>query len=331
MRFTTFHTLNEILSYPAVRDWFRYLFLNDQLELFSEEMRNLPLRFAAFRGTTPWGSNLLGLCDQIVDTANLVLEMEEGKRRCLALTDWTDWRPCEDNNPAFLITTDVTTAAPSKRPALFICPGGGYEFVSFQNEGTPIQILAEKNGYAAFMLRYHVSPYEYPTPQMELLSAVAYLKEHADEYAIDPDRIAIIGFSAGGHLCASSAALYKKLMPVAAPKAVVLGYPVITLEKGITHEGSARALLGNRAELRAALSVDQMVTEDYPPTFVWACMDDDAVPCENTKRMAASLQEKGVCHECKLYPTGGHGCGLAYENSAWRWSTEMFRFLKEYV
>lgn len=338
--FTTFDTINDILSAPGMRKWFHFLYAEEQFDWFPGELWDQPLRMAAFQGQTPWGGNLQGIAEQMIDTANLVLELQAGTRQCLHLHDWNVWEPEEgaslqDPEQTFLITPSVRVDHADEstmRPALIICPGGGYEFVSFQNEGTPIQILAEKKGYAAFILRYRVAPSRYPEPQMDLLETIRYVREHAAQYHVDPGRIGIVGFSAGGHLCASSAALYQKLLPEARPNAVALGYPVISLEKGVTHEGSALALFGKDDEaLRREFSVENLVTSDYPPTFAWACRDDDTVPCENTERLEAKLKELGIPHECRYYPTGGHGCGLAYDNAAWKWSMEMFSFLGKYL
>lgn len=338
--FSAFDTLNDILSTHGMKKWFHFLYAEEQFDWFPGELWDQPLRMAAFRGQTPWGGNLQGIAEQIIDTANLVLELQAGKRRCLHLHDWNVWEPEEgaslqDPEQTFLITPPVSVDHADEsemRPALIICPGGGYEFVSFQNEGTPIQILAEKKGYAAFILRYRVAPSRYPEPQMDLLETIRYVREHVAQYHVDPGRIGIVGFSAGGHLCASSAALYQKLLPEARPNAVALGYPVISLEKGVTHEGSALALFGKDDEaMRREFSVENLVTPDYPPTFAWACRDDDTVPCENTERLEAQLKEVGIAHECHYYPTGGHGCGLAYDNSAWKWSMEMFSFLEKYL
>lgn len=335
--FSSFDTLSDILAAPGMKKWFHFLFLKDKLNLFPKELWNLPLRQAAFRGQTPWGSSLQGLAEQIVDTANLVLELQTGRRQCLHLHDWHDWEPegkadLQDPEQTFLITPRAGEEEDTKKPALIICPGGGYEYVSFQNEGTPVQIVAEKRGYAAFMLRYRVAPSHYPKPQLDLLETIQYVRANAGKYHVDPNRIGVIGFSAGGHLCASAAALCQTLLPEGRPNAVVLGYPVISFEKGAAHEGSVLALLGqDDAALRRELSVENLIKPDFPSTFAWACRDDESVPCENTERLEGKLEEMGVAHDCRFYPTGGHGCGLAYENSGWKWSLDMFSFLEKHL
>lgn len=335
--FSTIDSLTDILSAPGMRKWLPYLFAEDHFNLFPKEVWEEPLRLSAFRGRTPWGSDLRGIAEQLVDTANLILEIQSGKRRCLHLHDWEAWEPIEGadlqgGEQTFLITPPPLETEEEKRPALMICPGGAYEFVSFQNEGTPIRIVAEQKGYVTFMLRYRVAPSRYPDPQMDLLDSIRYVRKNAAKYQVDPNRIGILGFSAGGHLCASAASLADKLLPEGKPNAVALGYPVISFKKGVAHEGSVFALLGKDDEaLREELSVENLIMADYPPTFAWACLDDDCVPPENTKKLEERLKEMGIMHECLYYPTGGHGCGLAYDNSAWRWSLEMFRFLEKYL
>ncbi len=333
--FTTNNSLTDILSAPGMKKWIPFFFAEDQFDLFPKELWEEPLRLSAFRGQTPWGTNLLGLAEQLVDTANLILEIRSGKRQCLHLHDWKAWEPIEGEvlqggDRTYLVTPPPLAKTEERKPALIICPGGAYEFVSFQNEGTPIQTAAEQKGYVTFMIRYRVAPSRYPDPQMDLLHSIRYVRENAAKYQVDPDRIGIVGFSAGGHLCASSAALAEKLLPEGKPNAVVLGYPVISFEKGVAHEGSFLALFGKDDEaLRKEFSVENLIKADYPPTFAWACMDDDCVPPENTKKLENRLKEMGVAHECLYYPTGGHGCGLAYDNSAWKWSLEMFAFLEK--
>ena len=111
------------------------------------------------------------------------------------------------------------------------------------------------------------------------------------------------------------------------PDKITLCYPVISLEKE-AHEGSAKALTGGKKELRTALSVEHLVRENYPPTFLWTCADDDCVPPSNTVRMGEALERAGVLHEMHVYPSGGHGCALAFSKSACDWSQEMLRFFE---
>ena len=366
--YTTLNSLNDIRKNPDVMKWLHFLFSKDTLDFFPEEYADDPLRLSGYRGHTSWGQDLREMADQLADAANLALELETGRRACLRLKDWEPFAPSgnedlSDPDTAFLITpetsdhfsagqagNDQTSSARSdngqitsarsdngqtssaqsgsSRPCVIICPGGGYEFVSFQNEGTPIQTFFEQRGFAAFILRYRVAPSRYPDPQMDLLRTIRYVRDNADRYGIDPARICVTGFSAAGHLAASCAALCDELLPGSRPDALVLGYPVITMKKGVTHEGSFLGLTGGDESMREALSCENLVGDTYPPTFVWACEDDGCVPCENTRLLDKALTAHGIRHEAHLYPTGGHGCGLAFGNSAWSWSRDAVHFLR---
>ena len=335
MMFTSQNTLNEIMKEPEVRRWFPVLYRMNLLDPL-EQLRDLPLEEAVkqadIREMSPERQR-----DSILETANLIREILEGKRSCLRLYTWEDWQPKEtfdagDPDNIFLITPRKTDPAQSlKRPVLLIAPGGAYDHVSYRNEGTPLQRRAEEKGYAAFMIRYRVSPSRYPLPQSDLLSTIRYLRQNAECYQADPEKIVIAGFSAGGHLCASAAAKYKELgFEDCRPDAVVLGYPVISSDPEIAHEDSIRSLLGEQYdELREQVSMEHQVSSDFPPAFVWACQDDALVPAENSIRFAESLRKAKIPFECHIYRWGGHGIGLGEETSAARWSEEMFRFLNE--
>ena len=143
---------------------------------------------------------------------------------------------------------------------------------------------------------------------------------------MDPDNILTLGASAGGHLCASQAALAKR--EEEKPDKVCLCYPVISFTEE-PHEGSAELLTGGDASLREMLSAENLVTESYPETFVWTCADDDCVPPSNAVRMGAALKKAHVRHELFVYPSGGHGCGLAFSKEAHDWSRAMVEFFKD--
>ena len=232
------------------------------------------------------------------------------------------------------------------RPAAIVCPGGGYGQVCFEGEGTPVLSMLEEAGYRTFLLRYETNA-PYPEPQMDLALGILYLRSHWKEYGIHPGQLIAVGASAGGHLCALEAAEHEKQKDLvlsrlsgeerrtlgewgARPDGLCLSYPVISFEEE-THEDSARILTGGRRELRAGLSVNRLAGPDYPPSFIWACRDDDCVPCSNVERMARALEDAGAIVELHIYPSGGHGCGLAYTKEAWPWSGRMLKFMERYV
>ena len=220
--------------------------------------------------------------------------------------------------------------------------------LSMYSEGIQLaQRMERDGGYKAFLLNYRIAPNCYPQSQMDLALAVMHVRVHAKEYGIDPERIVVVGSSAGGHLCASEAYLYGELKEnileewkkrskeaaaqyekvTARPDGVALLYPVIsfTLEY---HEGSYRNNTKEKPGLREKLSVETHVTADYPPTYAFANEDDGCVPASNTKRLDEALAAAGVPHLCELYPTGDHGVGLAYGCSSRRWSEEMLNFFE---
>jgi acetyl esterase/lipase len=208
-----------------------------------------------------------------------------------------------------------------------ICPGGGYEHVS-PREGEPIAFNFLTAGTHAAVLWYDISKdgVEYPQELRELVWAVSYIREHADEYDIDKDRIIVAGFSAGAHLAASLGCFWdkewleketdidKKLYK---PNGLILAYPVITSGE-FAHRGSFVNLMGSKAtdELSALLSLENQVTDKCPPVFMWHTFEDMAVPLENSIMFAQALRKAGVNFEYHVFPHGGHGYSLATKETS---------------
>ena len=199
--------MNDLLSYPNMKEYLDVFYSEYLLDMFPKEYDDAPLALAEQFGKTPWGEPFSIIVDQLMDAVNLILDICENKtRRCVSLQNpKEDWRLGED--VPFLVAP-VHCKKEERSPAVIICPGGGYEAVCFSGEGTPVMHLMEAKGYRAFILRYRVAPSAYPAPQEDLTAAIRYVRAHADEYGIDPHNIMTMGFSAGGHLCASQAALY---------------------------------------------------------------------------------------------------------------------------
>lgn len=218
-----------------------------------------------------------------------------------------------------------------KRPCMLVAPGGGYMFVS-PSEGELVALKFYEMGYQAFVLTYTVNTWQAKPLKMQALKdisrAVRYIRKNAEEFQTQPDRLAICGFSAGGHLCASLCVHYEDILDDKEeyaeisnrPDAAVLSYPVITSgEKA--HRGSFDALLGQDAskEELEYMSLEKQVTEKTPPCFVWATMDDQLVPVENTLMFMEACREKGVLCACHIFSEGEHGLSLADEDWAnWR-------------
>jgi len=214
-----------------------------------------------------------------------------------------------------------------RRPMVLICPGGGYEQVSGR-EGEPIAFHFLTAGCHAAVLWYDISKQgvTYPQALKELAWSVAYIREHADQYAVDPDQILVAGFSAGGHLAASLGCFWdkewlEKEMQMSGvcyrPNGMILAYPVITSGE-FAHKGSFVNLIGEKAnkELEKELSLENQVTDKVPPVFMWHTIEDGVVPLENSLLFVAALRKAGVNFEYHVFPHGGHGYALATSETA---------------
>ncbi len=211
------------------------------------------------------------------------------------------------------------------RPVIVICPGGGYERTS-DREAEPLALAFLSMGYHAAVLRYSTAPDAvFPTALQELATVVKLLHEHEEEWKIAPGKILVCGASAGGHLAASLGVFWNRdlitrslgLKPeeraLIRPDALLLLYPVIT-SGPYTHEGSMRGLLGESADdpyLRKLVSLENQVSADTPPTFLWHAGEDQTVPAENSLLFAMALRRAQVPVELHLYQSGGHGLSLA--------------------
>lgn len=208
-----------------------------------------------------------------------------------------------------------------KRPAIVICGGGGYAYVS-NRETEPVAIRFLTMGLCAFTIEYRVSPDRYPAGLQDVGEAVAWVRANADQLGVDPDRIAVCGFSAGGHVAANlgvawhDAEIFAPLGLTPAdvrPNAMILSYPVITSNE-FAHRGSFENLTGSDdLAVHAAHSLEHQVSSNTPPTFLWHTWEDSAVPVENTLLFAAALRRAGCTAEVHIYPKGHHGLSLANE------------------
>ncbi len=205
--------------------------------------------------------------------------------------------------------------------AFVVLPGGGYRGRA-AHEGEPIARWLNSAGVTAFVARYRVSPYRHPAPLTDASRAIQYVRAHAKAWALDPDRIGILGFSAGGHLASTAATQFTDGDPDAAdpvarvsgrPDLAILIYPVITFtEDAWVHKGSRTNLLGPDAspEQMAAMSSERRVTGRTPPVFLVHTTGDTAVPPENSLLFVQALRKAGVETELHLYQGGRHGFGL---------------------
>ncbi len=226
---------------------------------------------------------------------------------------------------------DIAVFLPTKKnatgQAVVVCPGGGYGVLAYDWEGTDIAKWLNSKGIAAIVLKYrlpnsksNIVPYQ--SPLMDAKRAMRLVRANAGQWNIKKDKVGVMGFSAGGHLASTLGTHFDEGNPAAAdsverfssrPDFMILLYPVITMTKKFMHEGSRNNLIGNHPDeaLAKNFSNELQVTKNTPPTFLVHATDDDAVPVENSLVFYQALKDQGVPAEMHLYPTGGHGFGLA--------------------
>ena len=214
------------------------------------------------------------------------------------------------------------------RPLVIICPGGGYDHHS-PREGEAIAIKMLELGYNAVVLRYSLAPFVYPTQIYEAAYTVKWVRDNAKEWDVNPERIILAGFSAGGHLAACLGTMWSGDMVATfakeylgcekeyvRPDGLLLGYPVITAGKN-AHRGSFVKLLGdNYDKYIEDISVENKVSKDTPESFVWHTFDDNSVPLENSLLFVEALRKNGVKFEYHVFPDGCHGLGLGTKETA---------------
>lgn len=207
--------------------------------------------------------------------------------------------------------------------AVVICPGGAYMMIAIDHEGHTIAKWLGSIGVTGIVLRYRHGGhgYRHPIPLQDAQRAIRTIRHKAKELNVDPNRIGVMGFSAGGHLASTAGTHFDKGKPDAAdpvekagsrPDFMILGYPVITLKKPFTHWGSRVNLVGNRGDdaLVNSLCNETQVTAKTPPTFLFHAKDDGAVPPQNSIEFYRALVKNKVKAEIHLYKQGGHGFGL---------------------
>lgn len=207
--------------------------------------------------------------------------------------------------------------------AVVIFPGGGYQHLSMEKEGSDVANWLAGQGVTAFVVRYRLGPvYRHPVMLGDAQRAIRIVRSRAAEWGVEPRKLGIIGFSAGGHLASTAGTHFDAGSPASSdaidrvssrPDFMLLLYPVISMRDSVAHRGSRLNLLGPNppAELVTLLSNELQVTRDTPPTFIIHSTDDKTVPVENALLFYQALRRAAVPAEMHIFEHGGHGYGLA--------------------
>ena len=257
------------------------------------------------------------------------------------------WEENVPYNTAELCTEPFMTPymVEGAKACVIICPGGAYCFLCLDKEGEWIAQMFNKNGISAFILNYRIAPkYHNPAILEDVLRAVRVARREAKTYGYDENKIAVMGFSAGGHL--ASMALTKfdygkdtgdetdKIS--SRPDMGILCYPVITMDD-YTHSGSRKNLLGDTWEdqaMRDEFSSEKNVRDDTPPCFIFHTAADKGVLPKNAMAMANALIEKNIITELHIFPFPGHGMGMGHTPDAMhasQWVGLLLNFIREYL
>ena len=232
-----------------------------------------------------------------------------------------------EKQPSVMFMHKASEEASQTKSAVIVCPGGSYHHLGLKTEGNSTAKWFSENGVTAFMLKYRTaeSTYHYPAMLQDIQRAIQLVRENADEYGIDPAKVGLIGFSAGGHLVTMAGEFFESHDELAKlgiehefslrPDFVIPVYPVVSMQDDIAHRWSRKSLLGSgkkhqSQERKDEFSMELNVPDNMPPTYVVVCDDDPVVIPENALRLYQALCDKNIPCRLAQYPWGGHGFGM---------------------
>jgi acetyl esterase/lipase len=269
------------------------------------------------------------------------------------------WEGYKVNHGKQVTLTPYLAENNTSGPAIIVCPGGSYYWLDDETEGDGVAKWLQSNGISAFVLRYRAAGFgaffwhhrvifrgkQYPDMITDAQRALQWVREHAEEYKIDPNKVGMMGFSAGGHLV-MSAACFKENNYLTAngidtevslePTFVAPIYPVVTMREPYVHKRSCRALLSEKRNhnetMIDSLSLECHIPADCPPVFIVNCIDDPIVEYHNSMLLDSALTANKVNHRYIQYKTGGHGFGASEEKGTAecrQWKQEFLNWIKE--
>ena len=229
--------------------------------------------------------------------------------------------------PSVMFMHKASDTAPRTRTAVIVCPGGSYHHLGLKSEGTTTATWFAENGVTAFVLKYRTaeSLYHHPAMLQDIQRAIQLVRENAENWDIDPAKVGLIGFSAGGHLVTMAGEFWQTHDEIAKlaiqtnvslrPDFVIPVYPVVSMQDDIAHRWSRNSLLGKGAKNQTQARKDEFSMElnvpaDMPPTYIVVCDDDPVVIPENSLRLYDALQTAGIPSKLARYPWGKHGFGM---------------------